>query len=522
MSPRDFALKAPLGAAWEAIPHSWRQAITLLGLAWVGNIILFASDWRAMFGQWWDSSTYNHVLLIPFILGWLVSLRWREVVKIAPQGWWPGLVLFAGAGFLWLLGDFAGLSLATQLGVVLMAQASALTLFGPKASAALLFPLAYMLFLVPAGDELIPTLQTITASITMVLLDLSGVPAHIEGVFITTPGGYFEVAEACSGVKFLIAMIAYGTLVANVCFRSWPRRALFMALCVVTPILANGVRAWGTIFIAEHHGIEFASGFDHIFYGWIFFAVVMALVMGVAWRWFDRAIDDRMVDADGIVANPWLGRLAAAAIRPASGLAIMATLAALLLGWGTWANRLEAQVPSRIAFPQVPGWQQIDYQPQASWRPLHAGASHVLLGRFRDAAGHTVDVSYALYSAQSDGREAGGFGQGALPVNSGWAWERSPAPVAGGHADRIQTAGPVHRQAETFYRSGDLFTGSNSHLKLQNILDRLLLRERTTATLILSSEDEIAGQPTAEQSLRAFVAATGPLDAWMDRAGSGR
>ncbi|MEL0209269.1 MAG: archaeosortase/exosortase family protein, partial [Novosphingobium sp.] len=182
MSPRDFALKAPLGAAWEAIPHSWRQAITLLGLAWVGNIVLFASDWRAMFGQWWDSSTYNHVLLIPFILGWLVSLRWREVVKIAPQGWWPGLVLFAGAGFLWLLGDFAGLSLATQLGVVLMAQASALTLFGPKASAALLFPLAYMLFLVPAGDELIPTLQTITASITMVLLDLSGVPAHIEGV----------------------------------------------------------------------------------------------------------------------------------------------------------------------------------------------------------------------------------------------------------------------------------------------------------------------------------------------------
>jgi exosortase len=69
-------------------------------------------------------------------------------------------------------------------------------------------------------------------------------------VFITAPGGYFEVAEACSGVKFLIAMVAYGTLVANVCFRSWPRRAAFMAMALVVPILANGVRAWGTVFIA--------------------------------------------------------------------------------------------------------------------------------------------------------------------------------------------------------------------------------------------------------------------------------
>ncbi|MCX7283981.1 MAG: EpsI family protein, partial [Novosphingobium sp.] len=447
---------------------------------------------------------------------------WREVVKITPQGWWPGLVLFGGAGFLWLLGDFAGLSLATQLGAVLMAQASVLTLLGPRACAALLFPLAYMLFLVPAGDELIPTLQTITAAITMVLLDLSQVPAHIEGVFITTPGGYFEVAEACSGVKFLIAMIAYGALVANVCFRAWPRRIAFMALSVAMPILANGMRAWGTIYIAQSQGIEFASGFDHIFYGWIFFAVVMALVMAAAWKFFDRATEDRMVDADALAASPLLARLAAFEVTQGRALAITAALAAVLVGWGVGANRLEAQVPARIAFPAVQGWQQVDYAPRAAWRPRHTGASHVLLGRFRDAAGHTVDISYALYSAQSDGREAGGFGEGVLTPDTGWAWERSPAPLAGGQADRIQTAGPVHRLAETFYRSGDLLTGSNSRLKLQNIFDRLLLREHTTAALIVSAEDDLPGQPSAEQSMRAFLAAAGPVDAWMDRAGSGR
>lgn len=522
MSPPDLALKAPLGRAVAALPAPWRRALGLLALAWTGNVVLFASDWQAMFLQWWDSSTYNHVLLIPFILGWLISLRWQEVVRIEPQGWWPGLIPFAGAAFLWLLGTFAGLSLASQLGVVLMAQASVLVLLGPRACAALLFPIAYMLFLVPAGDELIPALQTITAKISMALLAMSNVPAHIEGVFITTPGGYFEVAEACSGVKFLIAMIAYGALVANVCFASWSRRLAFMSLSIAMPVLANGVRAWGTIYIAEHRGIEFAAGFDHIFYGWIFFAVVMALVMAIAWRFFDRAIDDHMIDAEALSRNPLLAKLSAFSMPKGKALAALAAIALLFTGWSAWAGRLEAPVPQRIDFPTIPGWQQVDYTPQAAWKPLHTGASHVLLGRFRDGAGHTVDVSYALYATQDDGREAGGFGQGAIPLGSGWAWESSPTPLAQGHADRFQTAGPVHRLAETFYRSGPLFSGSNTRLKLENILDRLLLRERTTATLILSAEDAVPGQPPAEDSLRAFLKATGPVEAWMDRAASGR
>ncbi|WP_430983747.1 archaeosortase/exosortase family protein, partial [Escherichia coli] len=71
-------------------------------------------------------------------------------------------------------------------------------------------------------------LQTATVAITMPLLHLFGVPAHVDGVLITIPNGYFEVAEACSGAKFVIAMIAYGVLVANVCFVSWRRRAVFL------------------------------------------------------------------------------------------------------------------------------------------------------------------------------------------------------------------------------------------------------------------------------------------------------
>ena len=180
-----------------------------------------------------------------------------------------------------------------------------------RAAIGLLFPLGYALFLVPFGDEIVPLLQSITASLAVALTHASGVPAVVDGVFIDTPAGLFEVAEACSGVKFLVAMVALGTLVAHLCFASWKRRAAFLLVAVVVPIVANGVRAWGTIYVAQSQGIEFAAGFDHIVYGWIFFALVMIVVLGVSWRFFDRSPDERLIDSAAIETSPVLARLAA-------------------------------------------------------------------------------------------------------------------------------------------------------------------------------------------------------------------
>ncbi|WP_225207274.1 exosortase A [Novosphingobium huizhouense] len=509
---------APLPRTVAPLPQAWKRPLALLALAWFALVGLFFRDFADMAGQWWDSSTYNHVLLVPAILAWLVSQRWPQLRRLSPQGWWPALLPLAGGALLWLLGDFSGFSLARQLGVVVMAQSAVPLLLGPRVAAGLLFPFGYMLFLVPFGDELIPTLQQVTARLAMLLLRIAGGPATLDGVFITTPAGYFEVAEACSGVKFLIAMVAYGALVSNVCFRSWPRRIGFMALSLVIPVLANGVRAWGTIWLAGVFGIAFAAGFDHVFYGWVFFALVMACAMALGWRFFDRPVDDPFIDAAALEASPSLAGLARARIAGSVALAGAAAILALVFAWSAAATRIEAALPARIALPEVPGWTRVDLAQEARWQPLHTGADHRLFGRYADRAGHVVDVSFALYATQSEGREAGGFGQGALPLGSPWAWEGAGPAFADARADLLQAPGPVHRLAVTRYRTGDVLTGSNARLKLANIADRLRLRARPTAVLILSSEGEVSGA-----AIHAFErAAGGDPAAWMDRIAGGR
>jgi exosortase A len=494
---------------------AWQAALGRLGVSWTFLILLFFSDWRAMAGQWWDSSTYNHVLLVPAILGWLVWLRKDELLKLHPDTWVPGMVPLCGALALWLLGSFSGLTIAREAGAVAMLPASAMLLLGPRVAAGLTFPLGYMALLVPFGDELVPPMQTITAKLTVMLTHLSGVPARIDGVFIDTPAGLFVVAEACSGVKFLIAMIAFAVLVANVCFRSWPRRIAFLAVATVVPVLANGARAWGTIYVAQSMGAAYATGFDHIVYGWIFFAVVIAMVLALSWRWFDRSPDDPMIDAARIEAVPLLTRLSAMRLRP-----VLALLAIMLVTMGvqTWANaaeRLAAPLAKRIDFAAAPGWHRVDYAPTLAWQPRASGAEHRLLGSFADDAGHRVDVFFAVYSGQGEGKEAGGFGEGALTPDSAWAWADNGPAMAGASTERLIGDGRIVRFAQTSYRTGDLLTGSNARLKLANMTDRLLLRARPTMLLILSSEDHTGYSPTA--AIAAFRQSVGPLGPWMDR-----
>lgn len=509
------ALAAAPARTWRALAPQWQSALVRLGVAWAALFGAFFADWAAMARQWWDTSTYNHVLLIPIIVGWLVWQRWPELTKLTPRAWWPGLILFAGAAFLWLLGAISGLDLARQAGAVAMLGACVPLLLGLRVTAGLWFPLCYLAFLVPVGEELVKVLQTITADITIALTHLSGIRAEIDGVFIDTPAGLFEVAEACSGVKFLIAMVAFGVLAANVCFLSWKRRVAMLAACVVVPILANGVRAWGTIYAAQIWGVEVAAGFDHIVYGWFFFALVLALVIAGAWRFFDRPINDPMIDAAAIGRSAWLGRWEAFAASGRAALIGLALVLAAAWGWALVADRLEAPVPARIDLPQVPGWTRVDYAPSIWWEPRAQGAEHRLLGRYRNASGQSVDVFVALYDSQGEGREAGGFGQGALMPDSAWAWQSAGPAIDGAASDRLLGNGTVERIAATWYRNGALFSGSNASLKLAVISDHLLLRTEPTAMLILSAEDAPRG--SAQKAIAAFHASTGPLDAWVDR-----
>jgi exosortase A len=336
MPPEPAVLAAPDLASAARLPAAWRSALAALAAAVLALVAATAQSWGEMLHQWWNIDTYNHLLLVPFIIGWLVMLKTGELAQVTPRPFAPGLVLVLAALALWLAGQVSGINLLAHAGAVGALQAAVVSVLGLRASLLLALPIAFATFMVPFGDEIIAPLQFITADIAIALTHASGVPASISGIYIHTPAGLFIVAEACSGVKFLIAMVSLGVLVCFTRFERWSRRIAFMAACIVVPILANGVRAWATIYVAQFIGAEKATGFDHIVYGWVFFAIVVAALLGGAWRFFEREPEEYGWRAEGLSRWRWLARAEAGRIAPAGAafaviaLAAIAALAAML------------------------------------------------------------------------------------------------------------------------------------------------------------------------------------------------
>jgi exosortase A len=479
-----------------------------LGAAWGGLLLLFWRDAADMAAIWWNSSTFNHCLLIVPILVWLVLQRRELLAELKPEPWTPTILYGAvGAGG-WLLGDAAGLAVARQLGLIMMLQGSVATLLGANVARGLLFPLFYMFFLVPIGEEAVPTLQILTAKMCMTLLGWAGIPAHIDGIFITTPGGLFRVAEACSGVKFLIAMVAYGVLVANLCFKGWGRRAVFLAACVAVPVVANGLRAFGTIYIAQHSGVEFAASFDHVFYGWIFFGLVIALVMAAGWPFFDKRADAPAFDPASLQkpVQPTTNRQMA--------LAAVLLMAAIPFGWSTYVSARTSPVPDAVRLPEIDGWQIVPYAPTAPWTPRFVGASHYLSGRYRNAAGQEADMFVVVYDRQSEGRELIAFGQGPIDPDGAWSWVADTAAPANGKAERIKTKGAA-REVISFYRVNGTTSGSVARIKLATLQARLLNGNQQAVAILVSAEQQ--GSSSPRPAINAFVKSLGDIDKVADR-----
>lgn len=487
----------------------WRDTLVRLGIVWAAVLALFWREAADMAAIWWNSSTFNHCLLIIPILWWLVDQRKTELAKLEPRPWALPLLWIAAAAFGWLLGDAAGVALARHAGLVMLLQGSVALLLGSAVTRGLLFPLFYMFFFVPFGEEFVPSLQTITAEMCMWLLGLTGIPAHIDGIYIATPTALFRVAEACSGVKFLVAMVALGALVSNLCFNSWPRRIAFMAACIAIPIIANGLRAFATIYIAHHGNLDFAASFDHVIFGWVFFAIVIALVMAAGWPFFDRAADAQAIDADKLKLATGLS------LQPSAAIAALAAIVLLPIGWSTYIANHASPVPAQIDLPQAAGWTRVDYQPAHPWKPHFAKASHMLLGRYRDAQGHEVDLAVAVYDRQSEGRELVGFGQGAAGGASDWSWiEGCDAPV-NARCERIGTKNQNHREVISFYRVNGTTSGSGTAVKLATLKAKLLGGNQQAVAILVSAEQK--GRENPRPAIDSFLKSIRDIDKLADR-----
>lgn len=263
----------------------------------IGTAIVFPAL-SNMMSLWFTTDTYMHgIFVLP--LCWMLYKQQNKIVA-AP----PSHIVMLLACFVWLSSvAIAKLSLFNvfqQAAFLLFFPFLIFCLFGAKGVWHHRLPLALLFLCIPFGDSFVPYLQSITADMSVWLLQLSGVSVWRQGWYLSIPNADFRVAEACSGVNFLISTFVLAVFFSFMEMEKTYKRIIFSFLGVIVPIIANGVRVYLIIMIADMGFVEAATGFDHLFYGWMFFFVILIILATIGWRWRDHM----SVKEKSIVASP--------------------------------------------------------------------------------------------------------------------------------------------------------------------------------------------------------------------------
>lgn len=454
---------------------------------------------------WRDVETFRHgFVIVPIAL----VLIWQKREALFAERFQPsvlGVILVGLCSSLWFIAHMTGVLVVMQLAAVAVFSAAVVALLGTKASAVIAFPLAFVLLAVPAGEFLVPYLIDFTASFSVSVLHLLGIPVFRDGSHFYIPTGSYEVEKACSGVKYVIATGVFSALFSYFMFSRASKAVAFVVFALVLAMLANAVRATAVILLLHYTDLDIAAGEDHEFVGWIVYGL---LIVGLAW------LGNRFQDSD----SPREGDSPSSENRPHGAIprgrqpaAVAATLLCVVAG-PALAALLPFPEPADTVRGGLPAgadkWVTAAVQPE-DWHPQHYGFANRAIGRYRHASGD-VDVALFQYLSQRQGAEVSNEANTVADTDVWTLRDVRRIDVELADASRLAvnsaTGDRDSRQRMFWYwtQVADRHTVTGAHTKTLELLG-LLSGKRNVSAMVVLSTPVTAGPDEAGALLNLFL-----------------
>ncbi|MDR3416937.1 MAG: VPLPA-CTERM-specific exosortase XrtD [Nevskia sp.] len=341
----------------HALPRStWAFALAALGIL----ALVCRTGLGKMVEAWLGSEEYSHAILIPFIAGFLVWQRKDLLGRTPMRGSWAGFALVGFGCALLLLGRLSALLVVQQYALLVVVYGLVLGLAGWQVVRLLAMPLLLLLFMVPLPQFLLQDfsakLQLISSQFGVVLIRLLGISVFLEGNVIDLGAYKLEVAQACSGLRYLFPLMTIGLILAYFYQgAAWKRTVVFLSSIPIT-ILMNSFRVGVIGVLVEFWGPRMAQGFIHDAEGWVVFMASLGVLV----------LEIRLLARVGGDRRPWrevlglgfpeplpasTGRIEHPLPRP---LVASALLLALLAGVIALLPERAQAAPARSAFAGFP------------------------------------------------------------------------------------------------------------------------------------------------------------------------
>jgi exosortase D (VPLPA-CTERM-specific) len=391
--------------------HDAISTSLLVSIAVLLAVAVFSGGLWNLVGRWSQQEEYSHGFLIPVVAAWLLWARRDALRAGVGRPSWIGPVLILLTIPVLIVGELSALFFLSQLGFIVTLIGIVLAIGGYSLLRVAFIPIAFLVFAIPLpyfiDAELSFRLQLISSELGVFFIRMFGVPVYLTGNIIDLGNYKLQVAEACSGLRYLYPMLSFGFLAAYL-FQAplWQRTVVFLSAIPIT-IVMNSFRIGMVGLLVDRWGTAQAEGLLHYFEGWVIFLACAGLLAAEIYLFA------RLGSRKGFFQVFYLpkvtGRAPHEPRRGASGPFPTVTCLLLLCAAGLsmfFVTTRQEIVPERlrfVAFPRVIGaWEGRPslLEPDVE-RALNP--DDYILSDYRKPKGEAVNFYVAYYASQRKG-----------------------------------------------------------------------------------------------------------------------
>jgi len=236
--------------------------------------------------DWRKDDNYSHGFLVPFIAGYLAYMRKDDLLAAVVRPCNAGLGIVVAGLVVLFLGWLGTEYFTMRSSLVIIMAGSVLYLLGWDVFTILLAPLCYLVLMVPIPyiiyDAAAFPLKLLVTKVSVLSMKALGVVVWQEGNILMFPNITLEVADACSGLRSIMSLLALGAAYAFVLHTKTRDRVILILSTLPIAVFTNCLRVIATGILAQYYGSAAAEGFFHEFAGLFVFgaAVVMFVALG--------------------------------------------------------------------------------------------------------------------------------------------------------------------------------------------------------------------------------------------------
>ncbi len=273
----DLSVQAPFFARTKKSAYLTGSVVFALCFAVYAPILYYLKL------HWDTDANYSHgYIIVPLA----IYFAWEKIPKIKRariRPSWLGVIPFALATLSLMLGRLGGELMTMRMAFVLSMIGIVLLVFGRKIFEIIWFPLFFLFLMIPLPESVLNIiafpLQLIAADQAVQALQYLGVPVLREGNIIHLPSTQLFVAEACSGLRSLMALLTLGVVFAHFYRNSLVEQIIIVASTIPIAIVVNAFRVGLTGWLTHHHGIAAAEGVIHEMQGLFTFSLAFVILL---------------------------------------------------------------------------------------------------------------------------------------------------------------------------------------------------------------------------------------------------